>query len=288
VVLFQPNEERFGGAKAMIADGLYDPNRHACPPPDVVLGQHVMPAPAGTLGTRRGAFGSVSDCWEVTIYGHGGHSSQPHHTVDPIVMAAHVIVRLQTVVSREIDPRDPTVVTVASIHAGLTENIIADFAVMKINIRTQSAATRAKVITAIKRIVKAECEASGAPLEPKWVATHNSPLTINDNSVTAHLEGPFKAHFGSSYNSDFTPLAGSEDFSTLATEAPNKKGGKGVPYSFWVFGGTDPKKYKDAERKGRVEQDIPINHSAYFAPVIQPTMKTGVEALVVGAMTFLT
>ena len=112
IILFQPNEERGAGAKAMIEDGLYDVKRHACPAPDVVLGQHVMPFPAGTLGTRVGSFASAADSFRVTIYGRGGHASQPHVTIDPVVMAAHIIVRLQTVVSREVDPRDSAVVTV--------------------------------------------------------------------------------------------------------------------------------------------------------------------------------
>jgi amidohydrolase len=117
IILFQPNEERAGGAKAMIADGLYDTARHACPAPDVVLGQHVMPLAAGKVGTRVGSFASAADSFQVTVYGRGGHASQPHVTVDPVVMAAHIIVRLQTVVSREVNPREAAVVTVGSVQA---------------------------------------------------------------------------------------------------------------------------------------------------------------------------
>jgi len=288
VILFQPNEERGRGAKAMIEDGLYDPKKHACPLPDVVLGQHVMPPAAGTIGTRRGACASSADSFEVTLYGRGGHASQPHRTIDPVVMAAQVIVRLQTIVSREVDPKDTAVVTVGSLHAGMTENIISDSAVLKINVRAVQPETREKVLASIKRIVKAECEASGAPQEPKIVPTSSFPFTINDDATTAHLEGPFKDHFGDSYSSSADPLGGSEDFSILATEAPRKDGkGKGVPYSYWIFGGTDPEKYKEAEMDGTLQDEIPINHSAYFAPVIQPTMKTGVDGLVVAALSFL-
>jgi len=225
----------------------------------------------------------------LTIYGRGGHASQPHRTIDPVVIAAHVIVRLQTVVSREVDPRDAAVVTVGSVQAGMTENIIADFAVLKVNVRTVRAETRTKVLAAIKRIVKAECDASGAPKEPLWESTSSFPFTINDEKTTLRLQKAFTSHFGSSHDSEAPPLGGSEDFAVLATEAPNmdSETGKGVPYVYWCFGGTDPDKWDEAEKKGTLEQDIPINHNALFAPAIQPTMKTGVEALVVGALSFL-
>jgi amidohydrolase len=288
VILFQPAEEGGDGAKSMVKDGLYDPEKHACPLPDVVLGQHVMPYPAGSLGSRRGAFASAADSYAVTLYGRGGHASQPHRTVDPVVIAANVIIRLQTVVSREVDPKDTAVVTVGSVHAGMAENIIPDFAVIKINVRTVQPETRDRVLAAIKRIVKAECEASNSPKEPLWETLSHLPFLINDDATVRHLEVPFAAHFGSAYTTDLPHLGGSEDFAILATEAPNKTGGKGVPYAYWAFGGTDPEKWKEAEKKGTLDSDIPINHSAKFAPVIHPTMETGVDALVVAALSFLT
>ncbi|KAH8650848.1 hypothetical protein BGZ60DRAFT_388540 [Tricladium varicosporioides] len=286
VVLFQPAEERAAGAKAMIADGLYDPKKHNCPIPDVLLGQHVMPLAAGTVGTRVGSFASAADSFKVTVYGRGGHASQPHVTIDPVVMAAHIIVRLQSIVSREVNPREAAVVTVGSVQAGMTENVIASEATIKINVRTMTPATRKKVLAAIKRIVKAECEASGAPKEALFEPTSNFPFTTNDEAVTTHIAEAFTQHFGSKHDPESPPLGGSEDFSILATEAPNKSGGKGVPYTYWNFGGTDPEKFEEAE-KNEDMGSIPINHSAYFAPVIQPTMTTGVDALVVGALSYL-
>jgi amidohydrolase len=286
IILFQPNEERAGGAKAMIADGLYDPKKHACPVPDVVLGQHVMPFPAGTVGTRVGGFASAADSFRVTVYGRGGHASQPHMTVDPVVMAAHIIVRLQTVVSREVNPRDAAVVTVGSVQAGMTENIIASEAVIKINVRTVLPETREKVLAAVKRIVKAECDASGATKEPLWESTSAFPFTINDKQVTNTVAEAFTKQFGSAHDPEAAPLGGSEDFGILATEAPNKQGGKGVPYSYWSFGGTDRERFRKAVEMKNSDL-VPINHSAYFAPVIQPTMSTGVDALVVAALSFL-
>jgi metal-dependent amidase/aminoacylase/carboxypeptidase family protein len=186
-----------------------------------------------------------------------------------------------------VDPREAAVVTVGSVQAGMTENIIADEATLKINVRTTTPATRTKVLAAIKRIVKAECEASGAPKEALWEETSSFPFTINDKDVTDSVARSFSDHFGKKHDADCAPLGGSEDFSILATEAPNKEGGKGVPYSYWMFGGTDPEKFKDAVDRNDLHS-IPINHSGYFAPVIQPTMSTGVDAMVIAALSFLT
>lgn len=286
VILFQPNEERAGGAKAMVDDGLYDPKKHGCPVPDVVLGQHVMPYPAGTVGSRAGPFMSAADSFKLTVYGRGGHASMPDKTIDPVVMAAHIVVRLQTIVSRVVDPHDSAVVTVSSINAGMAENAIPAEASIKLNVRTALPETREKVLAAIKRIVKAECDASDAPKAPLWETINGFPFTINDKMIMDTLDETFTTQFGDQYLSNMSPMAGSEDFSTLATEAPNRNGGKGVPYCYWMFGGIDPKEWEDAKSSGK-SGSIPVNHSAYFAPVIQPTMSTGVDALVVGALSFL-
>jgi amidohydrolase len=286
VILFQPNEERAGGAKAMIDDGLYDPKKHACPAPDVVLGQHVMPLASGFVGSKVGPFMSAADSFKVTVYGRGGHASQPHRTVDPVVMAAHIIVRLQTVVAREVDPNDSAVVSVSSVDAGMAENAIPAEASIKLNVRTVLPETRERVLAAIRRIIKAECDASDASKDALWERISEFPFTINDKEVTDTLAKGFTEQFGDKHLHDFAPLGGSEDFSTLATEAPNKSGGKGVPYSYWCFGGIDPKKWDEAKKNGKLGA-IPINHSAYFAPVIQPTLSTGVDTLVVAALSFL-
>lgn len=207
-------------------------------------------------------------------------------TVDPVVMAAHIVVRLQTIVSREVDPRDSAVVTVGSLQAGMTENIISSEAVLKINVRSWKPETREKVLSAIKRIVQGECDASGATAPPLWEETSSFPLTVNDKVVTEKLAAAFTKQFGDHHDSQSPPLGGSEDFSILASEAPNKFGSKGVPYSYWQFGGTDPTLFEDLLEQGKMDQ-IPTNHSPYFAPAIQPTMATGVDALIVAALTFL-
>ncbi|KAH8804608.1 hypothetical protein F5884DRAFT_419175 [Xylogone sp. PMI_703] len=288
VILFQPNEERGAGASAMIADGLYDPARHNCPIPDVVLGQHVMPFEAGCVGTRPGFFASAADSFAVTVFGQGGHASQPHRTVDPVLLASHIIVRLQSIVSREVDPKESAVVTVASVHSGSAENIITDSATFKLNIRTVTPETRVRVLETIRRVVRAECEASGSPKEAEWIPLSDFPLTLNDASATKTVAEAFKKHFGERHDENATPLGGSEDFAVLATEAPNKNGGKGVPYCYWSFGGIDAEKFRAAVKGDTLQKDIPINHSPYFAPEIQPTLKTGTEAFVVAALAFLT
>ena len=276
IVLFQPAEERGAGARAMVEDGLYA----KIPVPDIVLGQHVMPYRAGHMGTRVGLMASAADSFKITLYGRGGHASQPHRTIDPVVMAAQVVVRLQTVVSREVGPDDTAVVTVGSVQAGQTENVISDRAEIKVNVRTINARTREKVLAAVRRIVKAECEASGAPREPLFEPTSMFPFTVNDRDVTEALQSPFAEHF-ESFDPNVDRLHGSEDFSILGTSQDR-------PCSFWIFGGVDPEKWDEAEKAGRTQEDIPINHSPFFAPVLQPTLRVGLDGLALAAVTFFT
>lgn len=204
----------------------------------------------------------------------------PHRCVDPVVLAANVVLRLQNIVSREINPADAAVVTVGAVQAGSAENVIEDKAVLKINTRTTSTATREKVLASVRRIIKAECEASNSPKEPIIEATSSFPLTINDEHVASRLASSFNECFGEAFEPDTDPTNGSEDVSILATS-------KGRPYNFWFFGGVDPDLWDRAHREGRAFEDVPVNHSPFFAPVIQPTMSVGIRALCVGALTFL-
>lgn len=279
IVLFQPAEERGGGAQAMVDEGLY--TSRGVPKPDVVLGGHVMPLRAGTLGTRRGVVASAADSMRVTLFGRGGHASQPHRSLDPVVMAASAVLRLQTIVSREIAPNEPAVVTVGSLVAGHTENIISDKAELKINVRSFKTETREKVLRSVDRIIRAECAASGAEKDPVFEPTSSFPLTINDDAVTAALETSFSAHFGGDYTPEVPSLGGSEDFSILGTAIDR-------PCCYWVYGGVDHAKWDAAEKAGRIAEDIPFNHSPFFAPVIEPTLTRAVDALALGALTFLT
>ncbi|KAJ5790423.1 uncharacterized protein N7518_007434 [Penicillium psychrosexuale] len=275
IVLFQPNEERGGGAQAMVDDGLYS----KIPMPDYVFGQHVMRMRAGSVGSRPGTIMAAADSLKITLYGRGGHGSQPHQTVDPVLLAAHVVVRLQGIVSREVDANDLAVVTVGSLQAGQTENIIADRAEIGIDFRTVKLETREKILAAIRRIVEAECVASGSPKPPLFTPTRRFPPTDNDKHVAAQLAASFADHF-EDFDGDTPRTNVSEDFSTLGTS-------QGLPCSFWFIGGIDPGLWDKGQRNEIPMEEIPGNHSALFAPVIQPTMKTGVDALCIAALTFL-
>ncbi|MGZ0066828.1 amidohydrolase [Microbacterium arborescens] len=276
VAVFQPAEEYGAGSQAMIADGVLD----RFPKPDIVLGQHVTPLPAGVIGVRPGTQMAASDGLTVVLHGRGGHGSRPHSTIDPVVMAAATVMRLQTIVSREVDPRDVAVVTVGSIHAGLKNNIIPAEAKLELSLRYPDDAARERVMSKVERIVRAEAAASGAETEPTITTDHTLPPTINDRTATARLTAAFERAFGEGSVVDPGMFTGSEDVSWFAREA-------GVPLVFWFWGGVDPQKFADAVAAGTVERDIPTNHSPFFAPVMHPTIERGVENLVVAAKEFL-
>ncbi|MET0734375.1 MAG: amidohydrolase [Microbacterium sp.] len=276
VAVFQPAEEYGAGSQAMIADGVLD----RFPRPDIVLGQHVTPLPAGVIGVRSGTQMAASDGLTVTLLGRGGHGSRPHSTIDPVVMAAATVMRLQTIVSREVDPRDVAVVTVGSIHAGLKNNIIPAEAKLELSLRYPDEEARTRILEKVERVVRAEALASGAEEAPVIVVDHSLPPTINDAEATQTLARAFDSAFGAGTVVDPGMFTGSEDVSWFAREA-------GVPLVFWFWGGVDPATYAAAKAAGTLERDIPTNHSPFFAPVVQPTLSVGVDALVVAAREFL-
>jgi hippurate hydrolase len=275
VVVFQPAEETGDGARRMVEDGL----SALIPTPDVAFAQHVLPAPAGVVGTRSGPVLSAADSMRITVHGRGGHGSMPHATVDPVVLAAMIVVRLQTVVSRMTPPSETAVVTVGSLQAGTTSNVIPEQARIQLNIRTYSEQTRQAVLEAVRRIVTAECQASGTPREPEFELFDHFPLTDNDRATTETVAAAFADFFGERAT-EMDAQTASEDFSDIPAAL-------GTPYTYWGVGCIDPDAYRVAEQAGRVAQDIPVNHSASFAPVIQPTLDTGTQALVVAALAWL-
>lgn len=276
VAVFQPAEEYGAGSQAMIADGVLE----VFPAPDIVLGQHLTPLPAGTIGVRPGTQMAASDGLTVRLLGRGGHGSRPHATIDPVVMAAATVMRLQTVVSREVDPREMAVVTVGSIHAGLKNNIIPAEATLELSLRYPDDAARASVMARVERIVRAEAAASGAEHEPVITIDHSLPPTINDRDATARVTGAFDRAFGAGTVIDPGMFTGSEDVSWFARQA-------GAPLVFWFWGGLDPQQFADATARGAVNEEIPTNHSPFFAPVLHPTIERGVDAFVVAAREFL-
>ena len=275
VAIFQPGEETAQGARAMIADGLLT----RFPKPEVVLGQHVMVGPAGTVAGSAGPITSAADSLQIRLFGRGAHGSMPQASVDPVVMAASVVLRLQTIVSREIAATDAAVVTVGVLQAGSKENVIPDEALIKLNVRTFDEGVRKHVLDAIARIANAEAEASGAPRPPEITPLDRYPLNVNDKKASERVADAMRRHFPADSVRHTGPAPASEDFGCFGTEWH-------VPSVFWFVGGTDPATYATAKAEGRVN-DLPVNHSPLFAPVIHPTLETGVEAMVVGALAWL-
>ncbi|MFD4259041.1 amidohydrolase [Streptomyces sp. NPDC058534] len=281
LAVFQPAEE-VGGAPVMIEDGFLE----RFPRADVCLAQHVAPLPVGYAGTRHGTVMAASDNLHVRLFGKGGHGSAPETTVDPVVMAAAVIMRLQTVVAREIGATQMAVVTVGAVQAGTKENIIPDTAELKINIRSAGPAVREQVVSAVKRIIRSEAMASAAPREPEITELHTFPVTVNDPAATDQVLTAMARVVGS--ERAFTmpqPVTGSEDFGTFGAALQ-------VPSVFWFYGALDPEIFDgfqlaDLVTEGRLP-DVPSSHSPRFAPLAGPAIETGVRLMLSAASEWLT
>lgn len=263
VAVFQPAEETASGARAMVEADIAS----VIPKPDVYLGQHVMASKAGVISMPETAVMSTMESIRIRIFGTGTHGSMPHLGVDPIVLAAHIITRLQTVVAREISPFDFGVVTVGAINAGTKANIIPEFAEILINTRAMSVEIQEKIRAAIERIVRSECQTAGSPAEPTFEYYDRAPLTFNDADARSVVAGAFEQAFGEEYQVT-PPSTASEDFSVIPDAL-------GVPYVFWFVGG-----YEDPE-------NAPGNHSPFFAPAIQPTLDRSLEAFITAASAWL-
>ncbi|KAL4920835.1 hypothetical protein BDW62DRAFT_208921 [Aspergillus aurantiobrunneus] len=264
IIIFQPAEEELSGAQAMLDDGLYD----KIPKPDIVLAQHVIRMKTGTVSIRPGRLLTATDAFDVRIFGRGGHGSAPQNCIDPIVIGAAIVTRLQNIVSREITPGELAIVSCGSIQAGHAPKIIPDHCDLKLSVRSYEPKVRKRLNAAIKRIIKAECQASGATEKPLITQTITSPRQPTMKRQSRH------------YNLVETEAAtASEDFSLLATAV-------GAPYVMWLFGGIDAEKWDDAVSRDAMDE-LPSNHSSFFAPAIEPTLVTAVDAMAVGALTFL-
>ena len=275
MAVFQPGEETAEGAQAMIDDGLF--RRFA--KPDVVLGQHVMVGPSGTVAGRPGAITSAADSLQIRLFGRGAHGSMPQASIDPVVMAASTVMRLQTIVSREVAAAEAAVVTIGALQAGTKENVIPDDAIIKLNVRTFDDGVRKRVLAAIERIVNAEAEASGAPRKPEITTLDHYPLNVNDRDASKRVVDAFRMYFGSDRVRETGPAPASEDFGSFGTEWHS-------PSVFWFVGGTDPQVYAKAKAANRLNE-LPVNHSPMFAPVLHPTLRTGVETLVVATRAWM-
>lgn len=258
VFLFQPGEETSAGAAAMLEDGVWD----RAPRPEAIFGQHVWPAEAGTLNVSVGTAMAMADSWEVTVHGVQTHGSQPEKGIDPVVLGAFMVTRLQTVVSREVSAREAVVLTVGTFHAGLKENIIPDKAVFTLNVRTFDEEVRTRVLATIERILNAEAAAAGAP-EPSIHRMYEFPRCYNDPELTTQLVGALRGELGEAAVIESEPVTGSEDVGRFGDAI-------GVPYTYWFFGG------HTAES---VAGGLPVNHSPMFLPDdVRTALRTGVRA----------
>lgn len=258
VWIFQPGEETAEGAAAMIADGLWD----RAPIPEVVLGQHVFPnSPAGSVALASGDAMAMADSLRITVFGTQSHGSQPQNSIDPIVLGAHMVIRLQTIVSRELSPLEQAVVTCGTFHAGLKENIIPDRAEFTLNIRTLDEAVRERVLASVTRILNAEAAASKAPM-PRVEELYRFPKLFNDPVHTSRVRDALAAEIGAKRVIAMPAAMGSEDFGSLAQAID-------VPNVYWMFGGFSED-----------EEAPPVNHSPFFLPELEPTLTTGVRAAV--------
>jgi amidohydrolase len=276
LLVVQPAEEIGTGADAMIDDGLFE--RFGTP--TVALGQHVVPSPAGTVLHRSGPIMAASDALKITLHGHGGHGSSPQTAVDPIVMAASTVMKLQTIVSRDLDPGATAVVTVGTLHAGTKENIIPEQAELTLSVRTFESEVRDRVLSNIERIAASEAASYGAPQPPEVESMYSFPATENDPTATELVAAAFDAHFGSERSLPAPMATGSEDFGMFGRRGE-------FPSVFWFVGGTDPDLWATAAAAGRLDTDVPFNHSAAYAPVQHPTIETGIEAMVTAARCWL-
>lgn len=275
LVVFQPAEELARGASDMVRDGLFT----RFPVPAIVLGQHLGPLPAGMIGYASGPVMAASDSAQAVLYGRGGHGSRPEAATDPVLMAASIVTRLQGIVSRLVPPAEAAVVTVGRLHAGTKDNIIPDTAELGINVRTYSPQTRDLIRAAVERIITSEAAASAAPRPPRITWDVSAPLLVSDPDATETTITAFTRHFGESRLIPMPLVTASEDIGVFGEAA-------GIPTVFWFWGGLDTNTTLAAMAEGRLDS-LPGNHSPNFAPVIEPTLGTGIETLTVAARTWL-
>ncbi len=264
MLIGQPAEETVSGAAGMIKDGIFV----RFPRPDVVLALHVgNEIPAGKVAVVNGIYDTNADSLRITIFGKGGHGASPHTTVDPIVIAARTILALQTISSREIKPGEMAVITVGYIHAGTKNNIIPDQAELGLTVRTYKADVRKQVLAAITRIATAEAEAAAAPRAPSIEHYEGTDAVYNDPALAQQLRAVLQNALGRDNVLTGEPITASEDFSVFVEQ--------GIPGFYLSLGGADPQKLAQAQASGT---HLPSNHSALFAPDVDPALHTAITA----------
>ncbi|NYV72912.1 amidohydrolase [Streptomyces sp. UH6] len=278
MLVFQPAEEIGVGAQGMIDDGLFE--RFGTP--DVILGQHVAPLPVGVLGIHSGPAFAGDDKVRITLHGRGGHGSRPESTIDPVLMAAHTTVKLQSIVSRETAAGDAVVVTVGAMRAGTAANVIPDTAELLVSARTFTDESRTRVLNSIERIAAAEA-ASTAADAPEIEVYETYPPLVNDANACATVHDAFRTAMSELVIVDPGAVTGSEDLGRFATAS-------GAPLAYWVLGGADPALFDGARTTAEIARKVaalPSNHSSRYAPVPEPTLRIGIRALQTAALAWL-
>jgi hippurate hydrolase len=278
ILIGQPSEETIDGASAMVRDGLYERFGR----PDFALALHDWDdLPAGKIGLTSGFALAMSTQMDIVVRGVGGHGSKPEKTRDPIVLAAEIVLALQTIVSREISPFDQAVVTVGTIHGGTKRNIIPDEVKLELNIRTYKEAVRQKIIASVKRIAAGTAAAAGVPADRMPLVTVSetefAPAVYNDPKLAQRIAGAFQRELGAGNVLDLPPVMGSEDFGQFGLDET-------IPVVMFRVGAVPPAKYEEAQRSGA---PLPTLHSALFAPEPRATIETGVRAMSAAALELL-
>ena len=275
VMIAQPSEENGLGAEAMLNDGVYN----KVPYPDYALALHNhAEMKSGTVGYSAGPFMASVDMMDITVYGHGGHGAAPHQTVDPIVLSAQMILAFQTIVSREINPLEPAVITVGSMHGGTGYNIIPDQVKLQLTLRSYSDEVRKQIIRSIQNKSKFLAQQAGLPDDklPRITYNDSAPATINDEALVSKLVALFREVLGQQNVLEMEPSMVGEDFSRFARlKEP-------VPYAMFWLGTVAPEQFEK-----KADLPLPSLHSSTFQPLPEPTIKTGVLALTLGVLKLL-
>jgi hippurate hydrolase len=274
VFIGQPAEEVGGGARRMINDGLFK----RFPRPDFCLGLHCdARKPIGHVAYAEGLLCANVDSIDITVLGKGGHGSAPHTTIDPIVIAARIVLDLQTLVSRETQPGEPAVVTVGAINGGTQYNIIPPEVKLQLTVRTLKDDVRKKILDGIERIAKAAAAAANAPAPIVKVELDDfTPAVFNDGALAKKTTTVFREVLGKDKVHDVPPTMGGEDF--------GRYGREGIPIFFYFLGTVDPQKHAAAEKGG---EPLPSLHSDKYYPVIEPSIRTGVLTMSVAVMNLM-
>lgn len=272
IMIAQPAEELGNGAKAMIADGLFE----RFPQPDYNLALHVSASiPSGKVSYSSGFALANVDSIDITVKGVGGHGAYPHTTKDPVIVGASIVTAVQTLVSRNVNPQTPAVVTVGSFQAGAKHNIISDEAKLLLTVRSYDDDTRAMLIEGIERIARAQAMAFGAPEPEIFVEPDYTPSTFNDPDLAATAAAAIGAAIGADNVSQVEPVMGGEDFSQYGrTDAK-------IPSLIYWVGAADPEKWQAAQDSAL---GLPSLHSPFFSPDFEPTIETGVTSMTATAL----